>query len=244
MIDSQKCAVVVPVYKKFEDLNRNEKLSTLNTSTLYSPVFIGPKQVVGSYLKLGEAVSLNLERMTYRDYNNLCKSPDFYEIFLDKGYTYMLLVQQDVWILEDRLDYFLDIFDRDNLDYIGAAWWGVHFCQDGTVGNGGYCIRRLSKFRDVSKKYPNSGGNEDVFFLMQHGSEFNIAPTRLALEFSWEEKPYYTYKITGGKLPSGVHAYFGTPDRITFWRQFIPVYETKCKAGKMDVYNPEVPYKL
>ena len=247
-MDRKRCAIVVPVYKKFKDLNENEKLSILNTVMVlsnYDIWFIGPDKIVEDYGKLGSQVHLSLEMMSYGQYNNLCKSAYFYGLFLEAGYSYMCLVQQDVWVLKDNLEYFLDEFDKDQLDYIGAPWAGVWFAPDGTVGNGGFCIRRLEKFRDICKDYPSCGGNEDVFFLKKHGDKIKFASTKLAAEFSWEEKPYFWYKLTDSKLPMGTHGYFGSPDRVSFWRHFIPVYETKCKAGEMDIYNnPEFEKKF
>lgn len=240
MLDKNRCIVVIPVYKEFTQMNANEQAAVRNTLQVlknYNIVFVGPGRIKDSYRNLGVFIPLKLERMTYSDYNKLCKDPQFYEIFIALGYKYMLLVQQDVYILNDKLEYFLDIFDREGYDFIGAPWLGVRFCKDGTVGNGGFCIRRLEKFRDVCKKY-TGGGNEDVFFLMRYRKEFKIAPEKLALEFSWEEKPYFCYKLMNGKLPMGSHAYASTPDRLTFWKQYISgIQEIKCKAGEMDIYN-------
>ena len=39
----------------------------------------------------------------------------------------------------------------------------------------------------------------------------------------------------------GTHAYASSPDRIGFWKYFIPnVKGIKCKAGEIDIYdNPK-----
>lgn len=238
-MDKTRCIIVIPVYKEFTQMNANEQAAIKNTLQVlknYAIAFIGPGRIKDSYKNLGVFIPLKLERMTYKDYSKLCKDSQFYEMFMTLGYRYMLLVQQDVWILNDKLEYFLDIFDKEGLDFIGAPWYKVPFAKDGTVGNGGFCIRRLEKFRDVCKKY-TGGGNEDVFFLMKHKKEFKIAPEKLALEFSWEEKPAFAYYLSKGKLPMGSHAYASTPDRIGFWKNFIPgIQEIKCKSGNPFIY--------
>ena len=149
----------------------------------------------------------------------------------------MCLVQLDVWTFLDDLEYFLNEFDEGNLDYIGAPWYGVHFCRDGVVGNGGFCIRRLSKFAEICSKGVGPG-NEDTAILLNPKSNLRIAPEVLALEFSWEEKPYFCFKIMKGKLPMGTHAYASSPDRLGFWKSFIPnLKEIRCKAGEVDIYR-------
>ena len=151
----------------------------------------------------------------------------------------MLLVQLDVWVFQDDLEYFLNKFDQYDYDYVGAPWYGVWFCEDGEVGNGGFCIRRLEKFRDICKRYPNAYGNEDIFFCRSHRGELNMAPEGLALQFSFEEKPLHAFRKNECRLPMGTHAYASTPDRLGFWTHFIPdVRGIKAKPGDPDIYNP------
>lgn len=238
----RNCCIVVPVYKRPEEYNANEKsalVQILRTFPGRDVYCITYPELSEEYVKLGLKVLVyDKGYFSYSGYNKLCKSEMFYLDFLGLGFTYMCLIQLDVWVFQDNLDYFLDIFDRDNLDYIGAPWAGVHFCSDGTVGNGGFCIRRLDTFRNICREFPMGGGNEDVYFLKTHGDKIKVANTRLAAEFSWEEKPYFWYRVMGSKLPMGTHAYASTPDRITFWRQYISgIQEIKCKAGPMDIYD-------
>ena len=150
----------------------------------------------------------------------------------------MCLVQLDVWTFFDNLEYFLNQFDEKNLDYVGAPWYGVHFCKgDGVVGNGGFCIRRLSKFAEICREGVGPG-NEDTAIILNRSNNLRIAPERLALEFSFEEKPYFAYKLMKGKLPMGTHAYASSPDRIGFWKHFIPgIREIKCQAGRISIYD-------
>lgn len=238
----RNCCIVVPVYKRPEEYNANEKsalVQILRTFPGRDVYCITYPELFEEYSRLGLKVLVyDKEYFSYSGYNKLCKSEMFYLDFLGLGFTYMCLIQLDVWVFQDNLDYFLDIFDREGYDYIGAPWYGVHFCEDGAVGNGGACIRRLDTFRNICREFPIGGGNEDVYFLRVHGDKINVAPEKLALEFSWEEKPYFAYKLSNFRLPMMTHAYASTPDRISFWRQYIPnIQEIKCRAGEMDVYN-------
>ena len=242
IIDRSRCVVVVPVYKKLEDYDENERQAftqIFRTFVARDIVLVCPHSL-SEYYKDFNRYCLDSKYFTYSGYNELCKSEFFYRMFLDKGYWYMCLVQLDVWVFQDNLEYFLNQFDERGYDYIGAPWLGVHFCPDGVVGNGGFCIRRLSKFAEICSRGVGPG-NEDTAILLNPKSNLRIAPEVLALEFSWEEKPYFVYKLMKGKLPMGTHAYASSPDRIGFWKHFIPnVKEIKCKAGEIDIYsNPK-----
>ena len=250
MIDKSRCVVVVPVYKKFEDYNDNEQRAfwqTLHSFPGREVVIVCPDSLSSDYRSFSR-IALDKKYFSYSGYNLMCKSDWFYQLFLDLNFTYMCLVQLDVWIFQDNLEYFLNEFDKDQLDYIGAPWAGVWFAPDGTVGNGGFCIRRLEKFRDICQNNSRGGGNEDTFFLQFFNKEGGIktAPSRLAAEFSWEEKPYFWYRLMNSRLPMGCHAYASTPDRIGFWKNFISgIREIKCKAGRVDIYNnPEFEKKF
>ena len=249
IVDRKRCCIVLVVYKPLDQYDENEQQAFRNLLQVFFArdfYIVCPRSLVEEYSQYATCIALEVSRLSYQDYNNLCKSVGFYQTFLDLGYTYQVIVQLDCWIFFDNLNYFLNEFDEGNLDYVGAPWLGVHFAPDGTVGNGGFCIRRLSKFAEICRDYPLRGGNEDVFFLQEHGDKIKVASTRLALEFSWEEKPYFTYKLMKGKLPQGCHAYASTSDRVAFWKYFIPgIREIKCKAGEIDIYsNPEYEKKF
>lgn len=234
------CCVVFHAYKHPLQYNENERKAIAQMIRVFPQrdiIFITTPELFEVYSKTYKTLVYDSKYFTYGGYNEMCKSAFFYQDFLDLGYKYMCLTQEDVWIFQDNLDYFLNIFDRDNLDYVGGPWYGVHFCRDGVVGNGGFCIRRLEKFRDICQEGVG-GGNEDVAILMHKRSQLKIAPEKLALEFSWEEKPAFAYKLCEGKLPMGSHAYASCPDRITFWKQYISdIKEIKAIGGLMDIYN-------
>ena len=239
MIDRKRCVVVVPIYKRLEDYDENERQAfnqIFRTFVARDIVLVCPHSL-SEYYKDFNRYCLDSRYFTYSGYNELCKSEFFYRMFLDKGYRYMCLVQLDVWVFQDNLEYFLREFDEKGYDYLGAAWYGVCFTRDGKVGNGGFCIRRLSKFAEICREGVGPG-NEDTAILLNPKSNLRIAPERLALEFSFEEKPYFTYRLMKGKLPMGCHAYASSPDRIAFWKHFIPnLKEIKCREGEVDIYR-------
>ena len=244
MIDRKRCCIVLVVYKHLAQYDENEQQAFRNLLQVFFNrdfYIVCPRPLVEEYAQYAPCIALEVNSLSYADYNILCKSVGFYQTFLDLGYTYQVICQLDVWVFQDNLEYFLNEFDEGNLDYVGAPWYGVGFCKgDGVVGNGGFCIRRLSKFAEICSRGVGPG-NEDTAILLNPKSNLRIAPEVLALEFSWEEKPYFCFKIMKGKLPMGCHAYASTPDRVAFWKHFIPnVKEIKCKAGNPDIYdNPK-----
>ena len=243
IVDKKRCCIVLVVYKPLDQYDENEQQAFRNLLQVFFNrdfYIVCPRSLVEEYSQYAPCVALEVNSLSYQEYNILCKSVGFYQTFLDLGYTYQVIVQLDVWTFFDNLNYFLNEFDERGYDYLGAAWYGVHFAPDGTVGNGGFCIRRLSKFAEICREGVGQG-NEDTAILLNPKSNLRIAPERLALEFSWEEKPLFCFRLMKGKLPMGCHAYASAPDRIGFWKHFIPnVKEIKCREGEVDIYsNPE-----
>lgn len=240
MIDRKRCCIVLVVYKHLDQYDENEQQAFRNLLQVFFNrdfYIVCPRPLVEEYSQYAPCIALEVDSLSYSGYNNLCKSVGFYQTFLDLGYRYMCLVQLDVWVFSDNLEYFLNEFDEKGYDYIGAAWYGVHFCRDGVVGNGGFCIRRLETFRNICREGVGPG-NEDTAILLNPKSNLRIAPEVLALEFSWEEKPLFCFKIMKSRLPMGCHAYSSSPDRIGFWKHFIPnLKEIKCREGEVDIYR-------
>ena len=241
IIDRKKCCIVLVVYKPLDQYDENEQQAFRNLLQVFFNrdfYIVCPRPLVEEYSQYAPCIALEVSRLSYAEYNILCKSVGFYQTFLDLGYTYQVIVQLDVWVFQDNLNYFLNEFDERNLDYVGAPWYGVGFCKgDGVVGNGGFCIRRLSKFAEICREGVGPG-NEDTAIILNRSNNLRIAPEVLALEFSFEEKPYFCYKIMKGKLPMGCHAYASSPDRIGFWKHFIPnLKEIKCREGEVDIYR-------
>lgn len=78
-------------------------------------------------------------------YNTLCMSECFYERFAQ--YDYMLIYQLDAWVFSDEFSFWCE----QDYDYIGAPWSTpvVFHGVEKWVGNGGFCLRRISKFLDI-----------------------------------------------------------------------------------------------
>ena len=129
---------------------------------------------------------------SYRDYNHLCCKTEFYENF--KDYDYILMYQTDCWVFKDRLDEFMSL----GYDWYGAAWY------TNVVGNGGLSLRKVSTMIDVTKKYPYTGENEDVWFCQRHKNDIRACDLKTACNFSLECPRTEHYKLLNG-LPMGVH---------------------------------------
>ena len=240
IVDKKRCCIVLVVYKPLNQYDENEQQAFRNLLQVFFNrdfYIVCPRPLVPEYSQYASCIALEVNSLSYADYNILCKSVGFYQTFLDLGYRYMCLTQLDVWVFQDNLEYFLNLFDEKGYDYLGAAWYGVGFTRDGVVGNGGFCIRRLSKFAEICREGVGPG-NEDTAIILNRSNNLRIAPEVLALEFSFEEKPYFCYKIMKGKLPMGCHAYASAPDRVAFWKHFIPnLKEIKCREGEVDIYR-------
>lgn len=82
-------------------------------------------------------------------YNRLMRSLEFYNRYLD--FEYMLIVQPDVLILEDKLEYWIE----KGFSYVGAPFFkGFSSPTGGLIGggNGGVSLRKVSQFADILKK--------------------------------------------------------------------------------------------
>lgn len=226
----RKLIVLIPTYREFDKLSINEQIAiTHNVEVLKSrDIYLSfPKGLdISGYPGTFQKLILDPKFCTYDGYNDLLVQSGFYAAF-SRWYEYLAIVQPDVWVFEDRFDYFLEKFDKKKYDYIGAPWYGVDFCEDGTVGNGGFCIRRLSKFEKIYSTVKRKSGNEDLFVCTYEltASKFKKAPEKLALEFSFEENPLYCFLLNKKRLPMGTHAYAKREDRVNFWKKHnIPIY--------------------
>lgn len=152
--------IVVPVYKKFQNLDREELISfnrLLLVLSQYSVVLFGPSTIdYIPYLKKAEEENVELKIEYFENsffenvssYSKLLLSCAFYERF--QQYTHMLIYQLDAYVFEDQLMNWCDA----GYDYIGAPWIedksGKHIKGEITgVGNGGFCLRNISKCKNV-----------------------------------------------------------------------------------------------
>jgi len=223
--------VVIPIYKS--ELNTEELISvdrTFEVLNSYSITFIAPIGLnVRYYAERYPSAKFRFFDEKYfasvQDYSRLLLQTAFYAAFSDK--EFMLIVQPDVYLFFDDLNKWLN----SNYDYVAAPWpnglsLNIKFGKfliggDGKsftvyVGNGGFSLRRVSKFqqliseyRDVADWFVLSGSNEDLFFsfLGSLSVDFNIPNQIKASLFAMEKEPEYFFHLNGGILPMGAHAY-------------------------------------
>jgi len=188
-------------------------------------------------------------------YNQLMISPLFYKSFLSK--TFILIYQLDAFVFEDKLDYWCNqgydyigapwldetiehnVFTQVKKSVKKSIHTRFNFKRSGfpsrhqfvnTVGNGGFSLRRVDKFyelslsfKDAAQQYighKNSSYNEDRFWSVEVNRKkrlLNIPGYKKALHFAFETYPENAYELTGHTLPFGCHAW----DEFTdFWRPF------------------------
>lgn len=151
-----RIAVVIPVYKAFENLDFTERISLTQTSKVLSTYYICFVTHPGVDVKNYQAFipeTLNVKTKYFNaeyfkdldSYNRLLKSPFFYKAFSE--YKYILLCQLDVFVFYDNTEHFIKL----NYDYIGAPWFeGYNLASKSSkivgVGNGGFSLRKISSF--------------------------------------------------------------------------------------------------
>ena len=101
----------------------------------------------------------------------------------------------------------------------------------GKVGNGGLSLRKVSSHLRVLRERRDRVAyylaqrryhlyNEDVFWATEP-RDFSYPEAEETLRFSFDKYPAYCYRLTGGKLPFGCHAWYKRKMR-EFWKRFIP----------------------
>jgi hypothetical protein len=158
------------------------------------------------------------------NYSRLLLTDEFYATFA--RYEYMLVVQDDVYVLRDDLPY----WQARRFDYIGAPWPmglelvlsmsqrpGIHgHAVTAYVGNGGFSLRRIAACRQLLAEFAEEAAwlrmhrwNEDVFFAFfgQFSQEFTLPSLRVAAAFAWEGRLPRMHALCEGHLPMAIHAY-------------------------------------
>ena len=214
----KRCCIVIPSYKKIENLANFERKSLENTIKLlnkYQIILVCPNDLnTDGYLNIGVNEVMFFDKKYFKNvnsYNELMLSSFFYEQFSD--YEYMLLVQLDAYVFNDELEYFLNL----GYDYIG----GLHYINQGTNihhpnvgnklinGNGGFSLRKIDAFitasKNIKKDLNNKWDWEDVLYSYWYKDKMNIAPDEISLKFGWQQSPEICYENNGKKLPFGSH---------------------------------------
>jgi hypothetical protein len=157
-------------------------------------------------------------------YNRLLLADEFYATFAQ--YEYMLVIQDDVYVLRDDLAY----WQARQFDYIGAPWptgiesplrmshrHGIHgHTVTAYVGNGGFSLRRiaacrqlLAEFAEEAAWFRKHNDNEDMFFAVfgQFSQQFTLPNLRVAGAFAWESRLRRMHALCEGQLPMAIHAW-------------------------------------
>ena len=188
-----------------------------------------------------------------RAYNRLVLSEDFYRRF--EEYRYILIYQTDAFVFRDELD----LWCGKGYDYIGAPWLPLNRKYENPlrkmwlktyrhlyrgknaahhkfhlyeVGNGGFSLRKVKKFIDITHKYREQIDRqladdaefypEDLWLLLElKGKDRLRKPSyREAAQFAAECRPEWAMRINHGRLPFGCHAWY---HRLyaDFWEKII-----------------------
>lgn len=192
-------------------------------------------------------------------YNRLMLSTKFYQKFLD--YEYILIYQLDAFVFKDELDYWcrqnLDYIgapwikkEEDNSIFkkiefkVKASLYTYFNVQRknlpsdkqfiNKVGNGGFSLRRVKKFYDITLSmktlitfYLSQKAfqyNEDSFWSIEVNRKkriLNIPSYKTGLQFSFEFYPDRAYHLNQNELPFGCHDW---DNYIDFWRPIFKLY--------------------
>ncbi len=172
----QKVCITIPVYKNLDKLSLDELASITQCFTVlgdkYDIFLVCPEQLnIADYKNyislLGDFPVENeyFDDYYFKDiegYNSLMMGVAFYDRF--SHYEYLLIYQLDCWVFKDEL---LEWCEQ-GLDYIGAPLFNNYGpFEEGTeitvVGNGGFSLRKISKFIEVLTWKKNIKGIRKLF---------------------------------------------------------------------------------
>jgi len=119
-----------------------------------------------------------------------------------------------------------------------SLWWkkikGVRSKQSlyNKIGNGGLSLRKVRSHYEATKELAslkelylnrrkkNHLFNEDVFWATEP-KDFTYPSVNEALMFAFDKYPDYCYRLTGGQLPFGCHAWYKRKMH-KFWEKKLP----------------------
>lgn len=258
MIEKSDIAIVVPIYKlplTSDDrtcLNQLFKVMVGYDIIAIYPDKLDMSDVCNDYPQFKKCPMKSDNFSSLRAYNKLVLSSSFYNTFSE--YKYILINQLDTYIFNDDLCRWANL----GFDYVGApftplkdkywSWFRRVWCKlnfalrlyKGTnphhsqwyqVGNGGLCLRKVSKFQDITKRYRQQIDSdlsdekafypEDLWLVyeLKGNDSLRVPDWKTALHFSIECSPEKCME-TIGELPFGTHAW--TLDRHrSFWQTYI-----------------------
>ena len=157
-------SIVVPIYKPFESLGQEERISLHQLYRVmrdHEIILIGPVGFDFSLYKAhAESFGVGVHVKTFGadffigidGYNKLLLSRQFYRAFLQ--FEYILIYQTDAYVFKDDLDFWC----KQGYDYIGAPWFdGYGYATEGGkfigVGNGGFSLRKVKSYLKVMSTF-------------------------------------------------------------------------------------------
>lgn len=241
-------AIIVPFYKEslsdYEKIAIKQCSKILGNHPI---IAIKPKELtlpdLSEYIQFEKVITFDADYFkSLAGYNQLMLSENFYASFID--YEYILIHQLDCYVFKDDLNKWCN----ENWDYIGAPWIKRTYhkfkiqieiakfferlktkliprqkknCSKfllNKVGNGGFSLRRVSKFKDICvqmkttidfyNQHQNNLYNEDVFWSIEVNRNeklLNIPDAATAIKFAFEVPPIKASRLTLSNLPFGCH---------------------------------------
>lgn len=171
-----KIAVVIPIYKKINDLCAEDKNLIIQIKKVFyrrSIFLVLPKSIEQNWIHEKSFTTISFDDCFFVDKNSYSKllcNELFYKCFDD--FDYIQIVQTDCWVFEDRLNH----FSSKDFDYIGAPWMvggfeGKPRNQLWKVGNGGFSLRKVKTFLSVLDEIENTKkGRKPVFHNLSSGA--------------------------------------------------------------------------
>lgn len=240
----RQVAIVVPAHRFPLSVDDQIAIRHLRTHLgEFDRYMIGPHIPPGEFSDFARPPSSACDFVDRVTYNRLLMSERFYRAF--EEYEYILIYQLDCLVFSNTLEEWC----RKGFDYIGAPWFerwhNFHSEQSeypedivegfGTVGNGGFSLRKVDAALAVLMSTKRSmydvfvqglvatpGLHEDIFWSFHSPKfvdEYRIPTPREALQFAFETEPRYCYRENGNRLPFGCHGWH-TYER-DFWEPFL-----------------------
>jgi hypothetical protein len=261
------CTVVVPVYKEQPDplefFNMTVSASNLPDAdvVILAPLSMETKNYFGIFDKTRVVKVPDAFFQNKKTYSQLCLTPEFYGIFIDRDY--ILILQPDAIVLKPELPYWVE----KGYDYIGAPFglqidiYRPKFLEEmvppfselnkrlplGAVGNGGFSLRHVKNCKRLIEEYANTAEqfivnqvNEDMFFTIGGilSTYFKVPNEIVASTFSLElmALAYFDYTKT---IPFGTHGWerFDT----LFWKH---VFQRRLRPEHWALAEPHWPQPM
>lgn len=209
----KKCIIAFITHK--EELEGLEEKAFIQCLKIFSPKrdikLLLPEHISKDYYNgfqekyLFEIIELDdIWFKDYQQYNSMCTKEWFYKLF--EGYEYMMIYHTDSWVYEDRLDEFIEL----GYDWYGAPWPHI----GNNVGNGGFCLRKISKMIEFVKKHDFEETKyhpiyqyEDIWFILKYKGEIISCDFSNACNFSIEQPPSSFYLQQIKTYPMGFHGH-------------------------------------